>query len=262
MSCGRLWRMPDVRKARYHAARSELHAILVQPLSIVYRPENLQAVDHHHRQIMEKTCVISALEDNLQRIKTYVVNAAKKQGLSQETQVTALADGAKNCWSVVAALQPECATLECILDWFHIAQKFQQVKNALGEAFAASLESAKWKLWHGKANDALTKLALLRDNVSEEGQRSKLTGLYEYLHRNQAYLVDYDAREQTNQTYTSQVAESHVEALINARHKRTKKMQWTRKGAHHVLQIRAMMASDEWESKGPYAVLLALGAAA
>jgi len=33
-------------------------------------------------------------------------------------------------------------------------------------------------------------------------------------------------------------------------------------GAHHVLQIRAMMASDEWESKGQDAVLSALGAAA
>jgi hypothetical protein len=61
---------------------------------------------------------------------------------------------------------------------------------------------------------------------------------------------------------TSQVAESHVEALINARHKRTKKMQWTREGAHHVLQIRAMMASKEWESKCQGAVLSALGAVA
>jgi hypothetical protein len=200
--------------------------------------------------------------DLAERLLTSVVNAAKKQGLSQATQVTALADGAKNCWSVVAALEPECATLECILDWFHIAQKFQQVKKALGEAFAAPLESAKWKLWHGNADDALTKLALLRDNVSEEVQRSKLTGLYEYLHRNQAYLVNYDAREQTNTTYTSQVAESHIDALINARHKRTKKMQWTREGAHHVLQIRAMMASDEWESKRQGAVLSALGAVA
>jgi hypothetical protein len=101
------------------------------------------------------------------------------------------------------------------LDWFHIAQKFQQVKNALGEAFAASLESAKWKLWHGKAHDGLTKLAVLRANLPDEGHRSKLTGLYEYLHRNQAYLVNYEAREQANKTYTSQVAESHIDALIN-----------------------------------------------
>jgi len=39
-------------------------------------------------------------------------------------------------------------------------------------------------------------------------------------------------------------------------------MQWTREGAHHVLQIRAMMASDEWESKSQGAVLAALGAVA
>ena len=125
----------------------------------------------------------------------------------------------------------ECATLECILDWLHIAQKFQQVKNALGEAFAASLESAKWKLWHGNADDALTKLALLRDNVSDEVQRSKLTGLYEYLHRNQAYLVNYDAREQANKTYTSQVAESHVDALINRPRSRRRPLSATQ---HHL----------------------------
>jgi hypothetical protein len=211
---------------------------------------------------MEKTCVISARDDQLHTIKTSVITAAKKQGLWQETQVTALADGAQNCWSVVAAMQPECATLECILDWFHIVQKFQQVKNALGEAFALSLESVKGKLWHGNTDDALTKLALLRDNVSDEGHRSKLTGLYDYLRRNQLYLVNYDARDQANKTYTSQVAEPHIETLINARHKRTKERQWTRDGAHHVLQIRALMASDEWESKGRSAVLLALWAVA
>src|SRR5215467_5218613 len=230
--------------------------------AIVYRPEAIQAVDQHHRQIMEKTCVISARDDQLHTIKTSLVNAAKKQGLSQATRVTALADGATNCWAVVAAIQPECATLESILDWFHIGKKFQNVKNALDDAFATSLESAKWKLWHGHADEALTKLALLRDNVSEETQRSKLTGLYEYLHRNQAYLVNYDARAQSKKTYTSQVAESHVDALMNARHKRTKKMQWTREDAHHVLQIRALMASEEWESKGQSAVLSALGAVA
>ncbi len=99
--------------------------------AIVYRPEHLQAVDHHHRQIMEKTCVISAVDDNLHTMKAYLIPAARKQGMSHDTKVTALADGAKNCWSVLSALTPECETLECILDWFHIAQKFQNVKNAL-----------------------------------------------------------------------------------------------------------------------------------
>ena len=37
--------------------------------------------------------------------------------------------------------------------------------------------------------------------------------------------------------------------LINARHKKKQKMQWTREGAHNVLQIRALMASNGWEEK-------------
>src|SRR5262249_23785035 len=47
--------------------------------AIVYRPEAIQAVDHHHRQIMEKTCVISARDDQLHTIKTSLVNAAKSK---------------------------------------------------------------------------------------------------------------------------------------------------------------------------------------
>ncbi len=39
-------------------------------------------------------------------------------------------------------------------------------------------------------------------------------------------------------------------------------MQWTREGAHHVLQIRAMMASDDWERNCQDTVLSALGAVA
>jgi len=229
--------------------------------AIVYRPESLHEVDQHHRKIVEKTCVVSALEDDLQTMKTYVLNAARKQGMSQESKVTALADGAQNCWSVLSAVAPHCQTLECILDWFHIGKKFQNIKNALGEAFSTSLEHVKWKLWHGKAGDALTKLALLRDNITDEEQRSKMTGLYDYIQRNQSYIVNYEERNNAKKPYTSQVAESHVDTIINARHKKTRKMQWTRAGAHHVLQIRAMIASDEWGSKWQNAVLSTLTAA-
>jgi hypothetical protein len=38
MSCGRLWQMPDVWRARCNAAHREIHAIFVQPLSITSTP--------------------------------------------------------------------------------------------------------------------------------------------------------------------------------------------------------------------------------
>ncbi len=218
-------------------------------LGIVYRPSRMEAIDRHHRQITKKSCVISALDDELHTIKTYLHNAALRQGMSQETHVTALADGARNCWSIIFALQPHCQNLEPILDWFHIGKKFQNVLNALGEAFQESLSSAKWKLWHGEAAECLSKIALIRENVADENKRSQLMGLHDYLQRNLAYLVNYDQREKANKTYTSQAAESHIDVIINLRHKRKKKMQWTREGAHNVLQIRAMMVSKEWDNR-------------
>ncbi len=39
-------------------------------------------------------------------------------------------------------------------------------------------------------------------------------------------------------------------------------MQWTREGAHQVLQIRAMMAYNHWEQQWQNTVLSALGAVA
>jgi hypothetical protein len=95
----------------------------------------------------------------------------------------------------------------------------------------------------------LKKIAILRDNISDEKKRSKLQGLQDYLNNNLDYLVNYDEREKAGKVFTSQVAESHIDSIINTRTKRKQKMQWTREGAHNVLQIRASMASNEWEEK-------------
>lgn len=200
--------------------------------------------------------------DELKTIKSYVINAAKKQGLGAKSKVTGLADGAKNCWSVLLTLKPHCQSLECILDWFHIGQKFQNTQEKFGESQRKYLESAKWELWHGHVEKALAKLKLLSEPPTEQEQQNKIQKLYYYLQENQEYLVNYDQKKQSQQPYTSQVAESHINSLINDRHKKDGKMQWTREGAHQILQIRAMMASQEWEDQWLENVLPALRLAA
>lgn len=62
-------------------------------------------------------------------------------------------------------------------------------------------------------------------------------------------MVNYCERKEAKLAYRSQVAESHIDTLINARHKRKQKMQWSRVGAHDVLQIRASIESNEWDDK-------------
>lgn len=74
-----------------------------------------------------------------------------------------------------------------------------------------------------------------------------LQGLYEYLERNQKYMVNYQERQAANLPFTSTYAESSVNTLINARQKDNKKMQWSREGAHNVLQIRTSRFSKTWE---------------
>src|SRR4028118_470944 len=206
--------------------------------AIAYQPDNIEQIDKHHRRITNKTCVVSALDDQLNTIKRFVLNAAYKQGMNQRTRVIGLADGASNCWSVLKFLKVHCQDLECILDWFHISQKFQQVTNGLGEGFEQSLDSAKWTLWHGEGQAALTNLKLLQANITDNAKQSLIEGLHDYLKNNLTYLTNYEQRDNLGKAYTSQVAESHIDSLINARHKRKRKMQWTRQGAHNVSQIR------------------------
>ena len=228
--------------------------------AIVYQPESLKEVDQHHREIINKSCVLSAKDDKLETMKRYVLNAACQQGMNQDTVVTALADGAKNCWSVITSLNPYCQRLEPILDWFHIAKKFQTVKNALGDSFEDSLSSCKWNLWHGNVEESLTKLEMLLLNISDSEKCSKLKGLYNYLKQNQDYIVNYNERKEMGKTFTSQVAESHIESIINARHKKSGKMQWSREGAHNLLQIRSEIISKTWVGQWQQAVISALGA--
>ncbi len=226
--------------------------------AVAYRPENIQRVDQHHREIERKSCALSALDDDLVTIKTYTLNALRKQGMTENTTVTALADGALNCWSVILSLQPHCKQLLCILDWFHIAMRFENVASSVEDAYKETLERVKWTLWHGKPDEALSKLKILLTNIADDQKRSKPEKLHDYLKNNQAYLVNYEQREQQHKTYTSQVAESHIESIINERYKNSKKMQWTREGAHNVLQIRGMITSNEWDDDWQKPVLSAL----
>ena len=76
---------------------------------------------------MSKNCIDSALLDDQEYIKKAALLAAKEQGLSKETTITALCDGAANCWSIAKSLQDHCGTFIGILHWFHVAMKFQNI---------------------------------------------------------------------------------------------------------------------------------------
>lgn len=148
-----------------------------------------------------------------------------------------------------------------VLDWFHISKKIEPVKKSAPAEASKQLVKIKNHLWKGEAEQALTMLKELKSTV-DSNYKSKINGIYLYLKRNESYLTNYNIRAQNELPYTSQVAESTVEHLINERHKRNQKMQWSRAGAHNVLQIRACMASNQWELEWQDAVFDAIEKAA
>jgi hypothetical protein len=227
----------------------------------IYRPESVIEITEKRSEIVEKSCVASAKEDRQASMKAYVLTAAKCQGLTKTTRVTGLADGAKNCWSILNSLEKHCGNLLCILDWFHIAKKFESVIRSFSER-SNPLSKIKSLVWKGEIKSALDALKNLKTQTIDPTEKSKLNGIYIYLNRNKDQIINYDERAKNNLVYTSQVAESTVEHLINDRHKRNQKMQWTREGAHNVLQIRAAMASNQWDYLWQDAVFEAIRKAA
>jgi len=217
-------------------------------IATIYRPENLRKIDKHHNEITQKTSVASAVSDHQKTIKQLVLNACRQEGANARiTELTCLTDGASNCWSITNSLKPYCKRFINVLDWFHITKRFTIINNRVDNDFKEKLEKVKWFLWHGNAKNALERCSELQSNVEDEKLLSDLQDLYEYIKRNQIYIVNYQARQAANLPFTSTIAESSVNELINTRQKNNKKMQWSREGAHSILQIRTSRFSKTWK---------------
>lgn len=199
--------------------------------------------------IKNKIYVASALKDRGFSIKQMTKIAARKQGMTKATTVTAISDGAKNCWSVLKSLEKDCETIEYVLDWYHIKDKFEKLQNKSEDPSASEIESIKWKIWHGNSSEALKRLSNLYTETLDTVYTDKVHELLKYLTLNKKYLVNYASRKENQLPYTSSIIESSVEQIINERHKKKQKAQWTRQGAHNVLQIRTSNASNRWDAE-------------
>ena len=218
-------------------------------IATVFCPDNYRKIDKHHNEITNKTSVSSALDDKQKTIKQLVVNACRAEGSNaQVTDFTCLTDGANNCWSITNHLKSSCKSLVNILDWFHITKRFTVINNRLSNKLRDEFEKVKWFLWHGNVEKALTRLNQFQSYICDDKLQSDLQDLYEYIERNRKYITNYQKRQDENLPFTSTYAESSVNNIINTRQKNDKKMQWTREGAHNILQIRTSRFSKTWDS--------------
>lgn len=227
--------------------------------TVIYNPENvkypikkeeeiLKGNEPPRGEILSKHCAASALDDNLQSIKRQTLAAAQKQGLTIETVVTALCDGAANCWSVVESIEGQCGVMIKILDWFHIAKRFKNI--TLPENLSKKLEKLKWCIWHGMVDEGMSRFTSIIEETNNTKMKDRMIKLQNYLKNNKNYLVNYSERYHSGKVISSSLAESNVENLINKRCKGKQHMKWTREGVHPLLQVRASAASNDWAVYG------------
>jgi hypothetical protein len=141
-----------------------------------------------------------------------------------------------------------------ILDWFHVAMKIENI--SLPEQLKEKLLNVKWHLWRGKIDEALDRLTQLVTLAKDEKHIDRINKLYNYITNNSAKIVNYEERQKAGLVFTSNLAESTVESLINRRCKGRQHMRWSREGLNPLLQIRAALHSQgEWSNKWQSAVL-------
>jgi hypothetical protein len=174
-----------------------------------------------------------------------------RQGVALETPMAIISDGGEDvAYPTYLPWRP----VQRILDWFHISMRFEHVlqrlrglrntERATADALLARVESAKWRLWHGRAADCLEQLKTVLPQTSDE-LKTRVAELIAYLGRNRERLVDYGTRHRSGLPISTSMAESAVESVVGDRFKKNRKMRWTPKGANALLHIRVANLNDE-----------------
>jgi hypothetical protein len=115
-----------------------------------------------------------------------------------------------------------------------------------GMAAMDELRRIKWFLWHGntyRAGETIDELLLDLEalNTRYPNLRKFRTTMREfkgYIVSNEASLINYGERYRSGERISSAFAEATVNAVISKRFAKKQQMQWSRRGAHLLLQTR------------------------
>ena len=185
--------------------------------------------------------------------KRRLFEVQKSQGLQANQDVTFLTDGGEEVRALTELVTPEA---EHVLDWFHITMRLTVLSqyargvahhdDAEGARLLTLLDRIKWLLWHGNQYRADEEIAFFENDVDDlEVDYPNLGKLKRaahefavYIASNAGSLINYGERYRAGERISSCLAESTVNAVISKRFAKRQQMQWTRRGAHLLLQTR------------------------
>ncbi|MGF7213558.1 hypothetical protein GGE65_008204 [Skermanella aerolata] len=175
------------------------------------------------------------------------------QDLRINQGLTFLTDGGDSVRSFLDEISPGAETY---LDWFHITMRLtvlSQYTKGLAhynpvEALAlhSRLERIKWRLWHGDTDVALSRAGelaadvaiLTSDYPSLQRFAKAAASLITYIDNNAAAIPDYGERRRHAEPISTAFTESTVNLVVSKRFAKKQQMQWSRAGAHLLLQTR------------------------
>ena len=117
------------------------------------------------------------------------------------------------------------------------------------------LESVKHYLWHGnvaRARDRIEDIHCFLDNEEVTGENSrklrKALGEFDtYVVVNEALIPNYGERWRNEESIATGFVESAVNQIVSKRFSKKQQMQWTKKSAHLVLQMRTQVLDERLE---------------
>jgi hypothetical protein len=171
--------------------------------------------------------------------------------------LTFLTDGGDS--SFLDGISP-CA--ENYLDWFHLTMRLtvlSQYTKGLAhhcpvEALAlhSRLERIKWRLWHGDTDVALSRagelaadvVSLTSDYPGLQRFAKAAASLVTYIENNAAAIPNYGERRRYAEPISTAFVESTVNLVVGKRFAKKQQMQWSKAGAHLLLQTRTQTLDD------------------
>src|SRR5215813_2455347 len=171
-----------------------------------------------------------------------------------------LSDGDDTLRALQLEMRPKATP---ILDWFHLTMKLTvlgqyskglvQCEAERGEQIWDQIERLKWSLWHGQIDKALGKINDLQTSVEPFHQTyarypqwvKALSALHTYIVNNRHVIPNYGERYRHGEAIATGFVESTVHEVVSRRFCKKQQMQWSKEGAHLLLQARVKTLNRE-----------------
>jgi hypothetical protein len=182
------------------------------------------------------------------------------QGLQMNQDIAFLSDGNDTLRALQLEMSPKATH---ILDWFHLTMKLTvleqyakglvQCEAALGEAIREKIARLKWSLWHGQVDKALGKIDDLVSSIAPFNETyarftqlvKALSALRTYIGNNRHLIPNYGRRYHDGEVIATGFVESTVNEVVSKRFCKKQQMQWSKPGAHLLLQTRVKTLDGE-----------------